>query len=411
MKRLKCKYCAEEWYIKKDVVDRCNACPFCLKVLREKTVVKDMDSLDKVIYFAITDKGLDLFSNAPQLCGYFLDIAPNLKKEIHVFSRVFNSDYLRKLKNIFEQEIDEIVREIEKLKILFVEDEGVAENWANMLCDSCLNAAKYLNGLNMLEIVNAEIMDADDIFTNTSSANDTSVRVAKNNINKTDYENTSKYLIKKSRVLRDDEIIKDFNVNKSSCKSVSKLSKERLKLFQEGISHKQTGNYQNAFRCFNILKLSDDSEVLYELGEWYYYGRGTNENLIEAELMYRKSNKIPSLSQIEEMYKKRSTISPNAYEFYKKLAEQGSTKGQFFMGYFHQYGICTSFDTRVAVEYYKKAAEGGLVQGLTGLGICYLKGIGVHKDLVKAKEYLEIAVKNNDKDASTYLEMCKFGSK
>lgn len=42
---------------------------------------------------------------------------------------------------------------------------------------------------------------------------------------------------------------------------------------------------------------------IYELGECYYYG--TNENLIEAEFMYRK----------------RSTISLNAYEFYKKLAE------------------------------------------------------------------------------------------
>lgn len=392
MKKIKCKYCKEEWYIKKDVVDKCNACPFCLKVLREKFIVKEMDSLDKVIYFAITDKGLDLFLNAQQLCGYFFDVAPNLKKEIHIFSRVFSSDYLRKLKNIFEQELDEMVREIEKLKILFIEEEGVAENWAKMLCDSCIKAGKYLKGLDMLKIVNAEIMDADDILTNMLS-------------------NTSEYSSEKLGLVQEDQIIKYFNINKSNCKNISKLSIERLKLFQEASKYKQLGDYENAFRCFKMLAVSDDSDVLYELGECYYYGRGTNSNLVKAELMYRKSDKIPSFLQIEEMYQKRSIAVSYAYEVYKRKAELGNSKGLFFMGYFHQYGIGTTFDTRMAVEYYEKAVKNGLVQGLTRLGICYLQGVGVQKDLIKAERYLEIAVKNNDVDAINYLKKCRANNK
>jgi TPR repeat protein len=80
-----------------------------------------------------------------------------------------------------------------------------------------------------------------------------------------------------------------------------------------------------------------------------------------------------------------------AFKWFRKAAEQGSAKGQYYLGRMYYYGEGTPKDYAEAAKFYRKAAEQGDVLAQFNLGICYASGEGVAKDAVDAYAYYSLA--------------------
>lgn len=122
MKQLKCVLCAEKWYVEEKDIDKLNSCPFCSGNIREKTVPTILDSLDKAIYVAFVELGFDIFKNPKRLVAYLLDKAPELKREIRIFSKAYSEEYMEYIKIALEQEKELGKSAINKMKYYMMED-------------------------------------------------------------------------------------------------------------------------------------------------------------------------------------------------------------------------------------------------------------------------------------------------
>lgn len=176
MKKLKCKFCYETWYVEEETLDKLKVCPCCAGMIRQKINITEFDSLDKAIYGVITNAGMDILQNSKQLFGYLLDIAPELRKEIHIFSRICNEEYLTYIREIFEKEISEAELILCKLRRLFIDEEGLSESWADMLCTGIWGAVKYVKGIEVSDIMLAELEEIEIFFDE-----DTNREVSKDN--------------------------------------------------------------------------------------------------------------------------------------------------------------------------------------------------------------------------------------
>lgn len=161
MKQLKCLACGKEWYVDDLELNFVMTCPFCSTMIRHKDSIGEINTLGKAIYKAISDQGLDMLANVGKVSGYLLDIVPDLKKEIRIFNKTFDHEYITLLRTAFEKESNDIVLILSKLKRLFMEEEGLSESWADMLCENCQMAILYYKGQGLQDILSAEIVDID----------------------------------------------------------------------------------------------------------------------------------------------------------------------------------------------------------------------------------------------------------
>lgn len=90
----------------------------------------------------------------------------------------------------------------------------------------------------------------------------------------------------------------------------------------------------------------------------------------------------------------------------KPLAEQGSLRAQFYLGWCYKYGEGVKKDLAKAVEWLTKAAEQGYAPAQNALGFCYEFGDGVVKDLKKAIEWYTKAAEQGDARAQNNLALC-----
>lgn len=90
----------------------------------------------------------------------------------------------------------------------------------------------------------------------------------------------------------------------------------------------------------------------------------------------------------------------------KPLAEQGSLRAQFYLGWCYKYGEGVKKDIAKAVEWLTKAAEQGYAPAQNALGFCYEFGDGVEKDLKKAIEWYTKAAEQGDARAQNNLALC-----
>jgi hypothetical protein len=80
-----------------------------------------------------------------------------------------------------------------------------------------------------------------------------------------------------------------------------------------------------------------------------------------------------------------------AFKWFRKAAEQGNAKAQYFLGRMYYYGEGIPKDYAEAAIFYRKAAEQGDLLAQFHLGICYASGEGVAKDTVEAYAYYNLA--------------------
>lgn len=160
MKKIRCYSCSKSWYVDDMELNSVNTCPFCSITIRKKSDIGAIDTLGKALYKAVSDYGLDVLTNNDTLLGYLSDIIPELKKEVRIFSRVFQHDYAEMYLSVFKKDIDETSVVINKLKDLFVEEDGLSEVTANLLCENCKMAVLYYKGDSLPDIFSADIEEA-----------------------------------------------------------------------------------------------------------------------------------------------------------------------------------------------------------------------------------------------------------
>lgn len=135
--------------------------------------------------------------NTGKISGYLLDLIPDLKK-VRIFTKTFDDDYIALYRSAFGQNENDILVTINKLKSLFIEEEGLSEVWADMLCENCQIAISYYKGRGLSDVLFAEIDDIDSEHcgkeepkTNNSSLLSTSSRITKGKSEKTEIKNNA----------------------------------------------------------------------------------------------------------------------------------------------------------------------------------------------------------------------------
>ena len=127
------------------------------------------------------------------------------------------------------------------------------------------------------------------------------------------------------------------------------------------------------FEAKKVEAAKGDPVVLYELGELYYYGRGTGRNYTEALKTYTQS------------------------------ATKGYVLAESNLGYLYERGQGTGRDYKKAMEWYAKAAEKGHAESQMGLAEIYYSSKGLPKrDYVNAYKWYAIAGALGNKEAATF---------
>ena len=166
MKQLKCQKCGKIWYVDDTELNNINFCPYCSTPIRRKGAIGTIDTLGKAIYSAISVGGLDLLTSGEKISGYLLDLVPEFKKEIRIFTKTFDSGYMPLYRNAFEQSDHDIKITMNKLKSVFVEEEGLSDKWASMLCDNCQMAIFYYQGRGLSDVISCQIQDVPAMMNN-----------------------------------------------------------------------------------------------------------------------------------------------------------------------------------------------------------------------------------------------------
>jgi len=111
------------------------------------------------------------------------------------------------------------------------------------------------------------------------------------------------------------------------------------------------------------------------MGDIYHFGIGMEEDL----------NKMGA----EEKHQKIDDNHKEAFEWYKKAAEQGEPDAMHAVGSIYFFEVD---DDKKAVEWYNKAVDAGNAKALNSLAQMYEKGWGVNRSLSKAKKLYADAI-------------------
>lgn len=403
MKRIKCNSCAGIWMIENADLEKLTVCPYCGVSIRGELEFSEYDSLEKAIYGAISKMGKTVLLNPRQLSGFMLDTAPGLKKEIRIFSKAVNDDYVGYIRDAFEESVEAAEKTINKLHHLFVEEEGLSDNWADMLCSGLYGAILYSKGIGKTRIINVEISD----YTNTTNMQNrqeiieqsTSEILTQNDlpININTYDILKHYKCSICGYITDGYDLeysdsKECPVCSSmqwdeTDESISDIEEE-LQATSDPIKPKATYN-SNACRSY------------LESAEKYLSANRVNDAL-EQYRQAANSGYVPAYNLIAEIYYKKQNYK-KAWKWYLKSSEANDSIGQYYVGHFYQEGLYVTKNVHLATVYYEKAAQQGLMQAIVAIAECYLLGIGYEKDVQKSFEYLKQAADNGYAEAQYKL--------
>lgn len=145
MKRIKCLNCGMAWYVEDNFIKDIKVCTFCDNpVTSYEDEVPDNNSIVGLLCNIAKKQGTDILSSS-RLFAYMSDLAPQLEKEIRIFSRSFNDEYLNMLQNAFVSDSDDAIHDLNKIKICLM-DEAMSEEWADKIVESCKEAARAYKG-------------------------------------------------------------------------------------------------------------------------------------------------------------------------------------------------------------------------------------------------------------------------
>ena len=139
MIKLVCEACANEWYIEESKKKLLRGCPFCFSPLPEEEEIT-VDSFESALLNTAHDLGMECLKDRQRFIGYLLDIAPKYKKEIRIFSNACSADVFLTLHGARKQTREEAAPVFARVQLRMTDDEGIAEQWAQLICTALLNA-------------------------------------------------------------------------------------------------------------------------------------------------------------------------------------------------------------------------------------------------------------------------------
>jgi TPR repeat protein len=164
-----------------------------------------------------------------------------------------------------------------------------------------------------------------------------------------------------------------------------------------------------------LLNNQNNSNSIYLLGYFNYYGIETDCNNKKAIELYKKAleleNKVAQLS-LAEIYIYAPTNDENndnlAFKLSKNLAKKEYAIGINNLGWCYENGIGIDINEQKAFELYQKAADLGNSNGINNLGWCYNYGIGTNTNEQKAFELFQKAAGLDNTHGLSSLGCCYF---
>ena len=154
LRGLRCVSCGSEWLVRETDLEEQRVCPFCGRTLRERERVAQYDSLGTALYGALAERGTDVLRQPKLLTEQMLALAPGLKKEIRIFTRVLAEEYARMIQAVLDGDETPLAQ----LRAAFIQEEGLSAEWADMICDGVRTASEIKQSAGKLLLKNADIL-------------------------------------------------------------------------------------------------------------------------------------------------------------------------------------------------------------------------------------------------------------
>lgn len=142
MKEFKCRICKKEWFVDDSLIDSVVACPFCLYKVPAKREI-NVDSFETAVLKVIVDYGVEIVSDRRKFLSYLTDIGYNYRKEIKILSNACDSKTFSNFFDITKCDLIVGKDKIKKIHNRLIDDEGIAEQWATIICDAFYKALNY----------------------------------------------------------------------------------------------------------------------------------------------------------------------------------------------------------------------------------------------------------------------------
>jgi len=139
-KDLICKNCDNKWYVDEELLTQVKFCPFCAtEYIHEKEKII-IDSVDKAIYATICEAGIEILLERNRFLAYLNDMASDYRKEIKILSKACEPKILSSVLEASKQEYTDAVITMKTVEVNLIDDEGMSDKWAQMICEWFLKA-------------------------------------------------------------------------------------------------------------------------------------------------------------------------------------------------------------------------------------------------------------------------------
>lgn len=163
-----------------------------------------------------------------------------------------------------------------------------------------------------------------------------------------------------------------------------------------------------------------DSDAQFVLGNMYFFEWGLPEDDTEISKWYRMADDqviatiesnlgtvnddnrvIPENDNSPVNWYRKNAVE--AAKWYKKAAEQGHAKAQFYLGDIYHRGRGAPKNVSEGLKWFRKAADQGYPDAQINLAIAYKTGVGVSKNDAEAFKWFKKAAEQGHADAQGYL--------
>ena len=330
MKYIKCILCKQSWLVEDIDLEKQKVCPYCGETICGMAEFQVYDSLDKALYGAILKMGKETLKNPRKLFGFMLDTAPELQKEIKIFMKSVTDEGMEFMVEAFDPEESTAQAAINKFRLFLIQEEGLSDHWANILCHGVSGARLYTKSQNKFK--NVEI---------------------------------SEYIF-----MKNNEEIRDYKAEEQKYDKMLRLDFDLYRL-----RYKFDGDEIAFKKCCEIAEQGYVPAYNF-LGEIYYQKKDYQQALY---WYLRSAERNDGIGQyyIGLFYQKGLCMQKDpfrAIEYYDKAAHRGIEKAIMQLAYCYRNGIGCKEDLHKAFEYYKSAADMGNKEAMYTLDTFFFEG-------------------------------------